>query len=254
MNTRIFVGAAASVLITIIVVFWFFASDVEGGFFSPSTQEVLKHGTNLQLTLILDDGDTFGSEIGLMEDFDNDGTNDIVIGASQDDDGGKDRGAVYILFLNKDGTVKEYQKISDTEGNFEGVLDDGDEFGISSQIMDDLDGDGINELAVGSFEDDDGGQDRGAVYILFLNKDGTVKEYQKISDTEGNFEGEIEFRDYFGRDIDDIGDLDGDGINELAVGAFRNDNGGKDRGAVYILFLNKDGMVKEYQKIPNLIN
>ena len=111
MNPRIFVGAAASVLITIIVVFWLFASDVEGGFFSPSTQEVLKHGTNLQLTLILDDGDTFGSEIGLMEDFDNDGTNDIVIGASGDDDGGLDRGAVYILFLNKDGTVKEYQKI-----------------------------------------------------------------------------------------------------------------------------------------------
>ena len=82
----------------------------------------------------------------------------------------------------------------------------------------------------------------------------TVKEYQKISDTEGNFEGEIEFRDYFGRDIDDIGDLDGDGINELAVGVYRNDNGGQDRGAVYILFLNKDGTVKEYQKIPNLIN
>ena len=41
MNPRIFVGAAASVLIAILVVFWFFASDVEGGFFAPSTQEVL---------------------------------------------------------------------------------------------------------------------------------------------------------------------------------------------------------------------
>jgi len=40
-NPRIFVGAAASVLIAILVVFWLFASDVEGGFFSPSTQEVL---------------------------------------------------------------------------------------------------------------------------------------------------------------------------------------------------------------------
>ena len=41
MNPRIFVGAAASVLIAILVVFWLFASDVEGGFFAPSTQEVL---------------------------------------------------------------------------------------------------------------------------------------------------------------------------------------------------------------------
>jgi len=40
-NPRIFVGAAASVLIAILVVFWLFASDIEGGFFSPSTQEVL---------------------------------------------------------------------------------------------------------------------------------------------------------------------------------------------------------------------
>ena len=134
------------------------------------------------------------------------------------------------------------------------MLDDGDTFGRDVSIMKDLNGDGINELAVGAYKDDDGGQDRGAVYILFLNQDGTVKEHQKISDTKGNFDGEIEFRDYFGRDVDDIGDLDGDGINELAVGAFRNDNGGKDRGTIYILFLNQDGTVKEYQKIPNLIS
>jgi len=40
-NPRIIVGAAASVLIAILVVFWLFASDIEGGFFSPSTQDVL---------------------------------------------------------------------------------------------------------------------------------------------------------------------------------------------------------------------
>jgi len=133
-------------------------------------------------------------------------------------------------------------------------LDDGDTFGSDIGLLTDLDGDGINELAVGASEDDDGGKDRGAVYILFLNEDGTVKKHQKISDTEGNFEGVIESLDYFGRDIDTIGDLDGNGINELAVGAFRNDNGGKDRGAVYILFLNEDGTVKKHQKIPNIMN
>ena len=45
MNPRIFVGAVAGVLIAIIVVFTLTGttviSDVEGGFFSPSTQEVL---------------------------------------------------------------------------------------------------------------------------------------------------------------------------------------------------------------------
>ena len=48
--------------------------------------------------------------------------------------------------------------------------------------MGDLDGDGAVDLAVGAREDDDGGTDRGAVWILFLddcdpcdmNCDGTV--------------------------------------------------------------------------------
>ena len=53
----------------------------------------------------------------------------MAVGARLDDDGGTDRGAVWILFMNTDGTVKSDQKISDTAGSFTGVLDDGDEFG-----------------------------------------------------------------------------------------------------------------------------
>ena len=46
--------------------------------------------------------------------------------------------------------------------------------GISAAAIGDLDGDGITDLAVGAGYDDDGGADRGAVWILFLNPDGTV--------------------------------------------------------------------------------
>jgi hypothetical protein len=38
------------------------------------------------------------------------------VGASRDDDGGRNRGAVWVLFLNADGTVKDEQKISSTQG------------------------------------------------------------------------------------------------------------------------------------------
>ena len=41
-------------------------------------------------------------------------------------------GAVWVLFLNSDGTVKSHQKISDTEGGFEGTLDNGDLFGSAA--------------------------------------------------------------------------------------------------------------------------
>ena len=52
--------------------------------------------------------------------------------------------------MNRDGTVKEHSKISDTQGGFNGTLDDSDFFAISVSWVSDLDGDGIPDLAVGS--------------------------------------------------------------------------------------------------------
>ena len=56
-----------------------------------------------------------------------------------------------------DGTVKSHQKISNTEGGFTGILDDGDWFGSSVASLGDLDGDGVGDLAVGAYHDEDGG-------------------------------------------------------------------------------------------------
>ena len=63
------------------------------------------------------------------------------------------------------------------------------------------------------------GADRGAVWMLFLNTDGTVKSHQKISDTEGGFTGTLDNEDHFGNSVASLGDLDGDGVGDLAVGA-----------------------------------
>jgi hypothetical protein len=90
------------------------------------------------------------------------------------------------------GTVNSDQKISDTAGTFTGILDDIDFFGSSVASLGDLDSDGVADLVVGAREDDGGGSvfsDRGAVWVLFLNTNGTVKAHQKISDTAGNFTG-----------------------------------------------------------------
>ncbi len=105
----------------------------------------------------------------------------------------------------------------------------------------DLDGDGVPDLAVGALGDDDGGSERGAVWILFMNNDGTVREVQKISDTVGGFNGVLDNGDFFGRCVANLGDLDGDGIPDLAVGAVLDDDGGFDRGAVWVLSLDGGG-------------
>jgi len=199
---------------------------------------------------VLDDSDRFGVSVANLGDLDGDGVNDLAVGADLDDDGGTNRGAVWILFMHSDGSVKSEQKISDTEGNFAGILDDNDFFGRVGQLGD-FDGDGIEDLAVGSQLDDDGGSDRGALYLLLLDTDGTVKTHQKISNTSGGFTGGLNNGDRFGAAVTLLGDLDGNGVNDLAVGSYLDDDGGPDRGAVWILFLNTDGTVATQQKISD---
>ena len=61
---------------------------------------------------------------------------------------------------------------------------------LAGAALGDLDGNGNADLAVGADGDKDGGNPsggEGAVWILFLNSDGTVKSKQKISKTAGGW-------------------------------------------------------------------
>jgi len=201
---------------------------------------------------VLDNADTFGISVASLGDLDGDGVGDLAVGAMGDDDGGGfGRGAVWVLFLDPNGRVISEQKISDTAGGFGGVLDNADWFGFSVASLGDLDGDGVGDLAVGARQDDDGGFSRGALWILFLDPNGRVTSEQKISDTAGGFGGVLDDLDLFGSSVTSLGDLDGDGVGDLAVGAPGNDNDGSFDGAVWVLFLDPNGRVISEQKISD---
>ena len=207
--------------------------------------------TNLSLIDILEDNDQFGGAIANIGDLNNDRIPEIAVGARLSDDGGGDRGAVWILFLARDGAVLAGQKISDTDGEFAGTLQDGDRFGSAIGGIGDLDADGIEDIAVGATGDDDGGTDRGAVWVLFMNADGTVRFEQKISENNGNFQGGLNDNDHFGSAVAGIGDYNGDGIVDIAAGAEQDNDGGPDRGAIWIMFMDSDGELISKSKISS---
>ena len=134
-----------------------------------------------------------------------------------------------------DGDVTSTVEINSSTTNGP-TLTNSDQFGMSVANIGDLDGDGVNDLAVGANGDDDGGGNRGAVHIFFMNTDGSVDSTVEINDSTTNGPT-LTNGDAFGMSIANIGDLDGDGVNDLAVGANLDDDGGDDRGAVHIMFV-----------------
>ena len=188
------------------------------------------------LSANLSGSDAFGRSIASLGDLNGDGEPDLAVGASGDDAGaGNNKGAAYILLMNSDRTVGTTIKITENQNGFTGDTDEGDRFGYAMAALD-LDDDGRRELVVGSPEDDDGSSNRGAAYILFLNSNGTVNRFEKHSATQGEiFEG-LNSGDQLGRGVGVLPDLNGDGRAELGVGAIRDDDGGTNRGAVYVMY------------------
>lgn len=198
---------------------------------------------------LLDNGDRFGRDFNPLGDLDLDGVPDFLVGARSDDDGATDAGAVYILFMNADGSVKSTSKISATSGGLSSAgvtLSAGQFFGYSVTSMGDLDGDSVQDIAIGARR---GGptDDGGAIFITFLNRNGTVKSVQPITNTSGNLGQTLATTDFFGESAVSLGTIGG--APTLAVSNAFDDDGGTNRGAIFILRLNPDGTAMTGQTV-----
>ncbi len=92
-------------------------------------------------------------------------------------------------------------------------------FGDSCAFLGDVDGDGVEDLAVGASRDSYLGHFHGALWILFLSPAGEIVSKAEISETTGGFPARMNEFAQLGSAVEALGDLDLDGIPDIAVGA-----------------------------------
>jgi hypothetical protein len=194
-------------------------------------------------------GDSCGQGCAALGDLDGDGLVEIGLGVTGADDGAMNAGALSIVTVDAAGSLVRHQRFGQTNSAGLLALDELDNFGGRGIArLGDLDGDGSVEVAVGCYHDDDGGLDRGAAYILSLRagKPGAplaLERVAKISSTAGGMLAPLADDDLFAMTVAPLGDLDGDGVPDLAAGNNKDDIGATDMGALFLLGLAADGSV-----------
>ncbi len=179
--------------------------------------------------------DRFGKDVSSAGDFNDDGIDDVIVGAFADDNNGSLSGSAFIFFGGKTGTFNSPDTQAEVVLNGQSA---GDQFGESVSSLGDFNGDGIDDVVVGAFGDDNNGSDSGSAFIFFGGKLGTFSNPDTEADVvlHGQSAG-----DGFGGDVAGAGDFSNDNKGDLIVGAAGNDNNGTSSGAAYIFFGGKLG-------------
>lgn len=165
----------------------------------------------------------FGDSVAKAGDVNGDGYDDIIVGSTRHDEGGiVDAGAVYVFLGSADGlsTTPSTSFFGTTTNNF---------LGWSAASAGDVNGDGFDDVIASA-------PGVGTVYVHLGSADG-------VSATPATtLSGETP-NDAFGFRLAPGGDINGDGFDDVLVGAL-NYNGGF--GATYIFNGSADGISTDY--------
>lgn len=208
-------------------------------------------------------GDQLGREVSAIGDVNGDGITDMVIGAHSLDVGASaDVGRVYVLFgkpstaswgtLESGRAVLRLANLTPSEGFIIQGASAGDLAGYSVSDAGDVNGDGHNDFIVGAERGRvSGSSSSGDSYIIFGKPAGgtwgsvdatgrQVINVTNLSPNDGFIITGDAANDYAGTSVSKAGDINGDGIGDLIVGARFGDDGGADAGEAYVI-LGKSG-------------
>jgi FG-GAP repeat len=145
--------------------------------------------------------------------------------------------------------VKNDILASEPLGSKTGHIMIGNEAVLSSRVtaIGDLDGNGIDDYVVSSPKEDNGGG-AARVYLMGAGSVVNIKRHL-VPGKSGFMPRAFAPGDMFGTSVLSVGDLNGDGVPDVAVGAPGDSESGKSTGAVYIFLMKRDGSVLFTQKV-----
>ncbi|HUK63868.1 MAG TPA: FG-GAP-like repeat-containing protein, partial [Dongiaceae bacterium] len=161
-------------------------------------------------------GQDFGYAVA-AGDLDGDGVNDLIVGAPVDDAIGRNTGRLYVYWGGPHLAAKADVELSTV------VVDS--QYGAAVAVVPDLDGDGVSDLAVGANWDPAAGPRAGRVFIYRGGRPMRTTPERMLTSPAAEA--------WFGTAIAG-GDLNGDGVPDLAVGAGWADGYEEGSGNVYV--------------------
>jgi len=179
-----------------------------------------------------DADDASGRQVAGAGDVNGDGYDDILIGANGDDDGGSSAGQTYLVLGKASGWAMDTD-LSNANASFWGE-DSNDYSGFSTAGAGDVNGDGYDDIIIGAYGDEDGGTYAGQTYMILGKASGWAMD-AKLSNANASFWGE-DSNDYSAWSIAGARDVNGDGYDDILIGAQMDEDGGSDAGQTYLIF------------------
>ena len=181
--------------------------------------------------------DLSGMSVASAGDVNGDGFGDLIVGAMNADPHGNNSGASYVVFGHSSGFAADvdFSTLDGTSGFKLSGVSTSDRSGISVASAGDFNGDGYDDLIVGASGADG---DAGAAYVVFGKASGFAANLDLST-----LDGTIGFKlsgaaagDGSGRSVASAGDVNGDGYDDLIVGAGQADPNGASSGTSYVVF------------------